>query len=511
MKIKKLGKKNIILLSVILILLLLAGGTLAFFGWSSKDENKDRIVDVTVSSGTGNCSKLHDNTKLLIPVSSKERGRVITISTKQTMAKNAVITWTLTVNKLNTEENNANGLKDESFKYELINKTTGVSYGSGNFANITDEYNTITFNTSKETLDYNVDYEFVLYLWIDGIRFKNNYLDITNQNFDIDIVCNIIGTENKIESPNYLFKHISNLYNQNDTVTNGNAAAGYKTYNIDTNNKLIEDIDSNIRYYGLSPDNYIYFNCDIYPETNCERWRIVGLFEDKVKIMKTSPIGIFSIDYDPNSQKITNEYNNNWEDTALKKLLNSEYLNNENALYYNKTDSGSEEVEVKFKSEKTGIKDSTRDLIAETTYYLGGIGNVDLFAHEVYNAEKGYSVSNLANSTSWSGKIGLPSSSDYAYAVDLKECQTYITEYNSDSCNNNWIKNMFSNNSNMKNFFITPSTGYGAVISVKPTGDAGTINLVEKNNVYPVLYIKPDVVIESSGNGTYDQPYKIST
>ena len=51
----------------------------------------------------------------------------------------AVITWNLTVNKLNKEGDTTSGLKDESFKYELKNKTTGVSYGSGNFADITDE------------------------------------------------------------------------------------------------------------------------------------------------------------------------------------------------------------------------------------------------------------------------------------------------------------------------------------------------------------------------------------
>jgi len=520
MKIKKIGTKNIILLSIILILLLLAGGTLAFFGWSSTDEDMDRMVDVTVSSGSGECSKLEDNAKLLIPVSSKEKGRVITINTKQTMAKNAVITWDLTVNKLNKEGDTTSGLKDESFKYELKNKTTGVSYGSGNFSGITDENNTITFSTTKETLDYNVDYEFVLYLWIDGIRFEKNSLNMASQDYDFNIVCNVTGVANEIDAPKYLSAHISNLYNQNDTaVSNG------ITYNRDTSNQLIEDLDGNIRYYGnditydsdgttklQELNNYIRFNCDIYPDTNCELWRIIGVFGDQVKLIRTSSLGQLSWHYDNSSSIGEYKYNNNWVDSSIKKLLNNAYINNNDTDYYNysNTGPGGIKVDLDFSSTKTGIKPTTKDLIAETKYNLGGISGTSLNVNDIYNSERGYEVSKPTNVYLWLGKIGLPYLSDYGYAVDLNECKTTLNNYNNSDCNSNWLKNMFANNSTVTNFFITPSTkSANAVAAVTKNGNVGQAAISSLYNIYPVLYLNYDVVLHTVGDGSISSPYKL--
>ena len=46
-------KKNIILLVVTIVLFVLLGTTMAYFGWTSSEENKDQIVDVTISGGSG--------------------------------------------------------------------------------------------------------------------------------------------------------------------------------------------------------------------------------------------------------------------------------------------------------------------------------------------------------------------------------------------------------------------------------------------------------------------------
>ncbi|MDY2803828.1 MAG: leucine-rich repeat protein, partial [Bacilli bacterium] len=57
---------------------------------------------------------------------------------------------------------------------------------------------TITLSTDKETLDYNKEYTFILYLWIDG-TIGNNPLDMTNQPYNFDLNCNITGTDKKID------------------------------------------------------------------------------------------------------------------------------------------------------------------------------------------------------------------------------------------------------------------------------------------------------------------------
>lgn len=191
-------KRNIILLVITIVLFLLVGSTMAYFGWSSTSENKDQTIDVTISGGTGSCTKASDNQKLLYPTSSKTNGRIITIKAKQQMAQNAIITWNLKVNSINESTLTTTGLKHKSFKYELVNTTTGVSYGSGNFESIS-AGTTKTMSTTTETLDFNTEYTFTLYLWIDG-TIGNNPLDMSNQPYDFDLSCSITGTDTKISS-----------------------------------------------------------------------------------------------------------------------------------------------------------------------------------------------------------------------------------------------------------------------------------------------------------------------
>ena len=170
---KRLSKKNIILIIIVLVLVILLGGTLAYFGWSTTEEGISSTIDVTTTGGNNNyCSKISDNEKLLIPTSTREKGRIITMTAKQESSTNAFISWTLTINKINTSTTTTSGLKHESFKYELVNSTTGVSYGSGNFSEVTDG-STIIFSTEEETIDYGREYTFTLYLWIDGTMGEN--------------------------------------------------------------------------------------------------------------------------------------------------------------------------------------------------------------------------------------------------------------------------------------------------------------------------------------------------
>ena len=79
---------------------------------------------------------------------------------------------------------------------------------------------------------------------------------------------------------------ITNLYSNatKTSVTNNSI-----TYQYDTTHSLMKDIDGNIRYYGASPNNYIYFNCSDYSNqsaSTCETWRIIGVFEWQSKTNK---------------------------------------------------------------------------------------------------------------------------------------------------------------------------------------------------------------------------------
>lgn len=189
---KKISKKTLfIILGVLFLGVLTVIGTYAYFAWSSTSEDKDATVSVTSVSDLGRCNKVTDNRKLLWPVSSRDNGRIVNVNAKQTLSEYAYITWTLTIDSINTPETETDGLKHRSFKYELVNTTTGISYGSGNFEgkNVGD---TITFSNNTENLAYDTTYTFTLYLWIDG-TIGRNPMDMTDQTYQFSLVCEITG------------------------------------------------------------------------------------------------------------------------------------------------------------------------------------------------------------------------------------------------------------------------------------------------------------------------------
>ncbi len=522
-----MGKKNIILLIIAIVLFVLVGTTMAYFGWSSTAVNKDQLVDVTVSGGTGSCDKLSDNSKLLYPTSAREKGRILKVTTKQQMAANAFVTWNLVVNSINDTSLTTSGLKHKSFKYELVNDTTGVSYGTGNFANVSNG-STITLNTDKETLDFNKEYTFILYLWIDG-TIGNNPLDMANQPYNFDLVCNITGTDTKITppAPTNMAKYIRYLYNnaEKKTVTNNSI-----TYNTAPSVSLMNDrlgststgIDGgNIRYYGANPNNYIYFNCSDYSNqtsSTCETWRIIGVFNGKLKIIRNTSIGNYSWD---NKNKSTGAESvngkNDWTTARLMKLLNpSDYYttdSNDNglgqSLYYNsasgKCYSGQNNATTNCDFTSTGIKnDTTRDLISEETWNIGGWNSSSTYSNQFYGYERGTTVYS-GRPTTWTGKIGLMYPSDYGYAADLSQCTKQLVSYNDSTCkSNDWLFN------SAYQWILTPRSGnaFGAWY-VYSTGTL-TYSLASNTfGVRPVLYLASDLAMEP-GDGTSSNPYKLS-
>lgn len=189
---KKFNKKTLfIILGVLLLGVLTVLGTYAYYAWSSNEENKDATIAVSSVNGLGQCNKTADNEKLLWPVSNRNNGRIVNVNAKQTLSEYAYITWTLTIDSINTQETETTGLKHQSFKYELVNTTTGVSYGSGNFEG-KEVGDTITFSNNTENLAYDTTYTFTLYLWIDGTMGRNPN-DITNQTYQFSLVCDITG------------------------------------------------------------------------------------------------------------------------------------------------------------------------------------------------------------------------------------------------------------------------------------------------------------------------------
>ena len=612
-------KKNIILLIIAIVMFILVGSTMAYFGWSSSAENKDQLVDVTVAGGTGSCDKLSDNNKLLYPTSTREKGRILKVTTKQQMATNAFVTWNLVVNSINETTLTTSGLKHKSFKYELVNDTTGVSYGTGSFENVTNG-TSITLSTDKETLDYNKEYTFILYLWIDG-TIGNNPLDMTNQPYNFDLNCNITGTDTKVTppAPTNMVQYIRYLYNnaEKKTVTNNGI-----DYNTAPSVRLMSDrlggttdINSgNIRYYGNSQseivpawqsvrtstlanesigssftsedncsstltaftncsanysdlgfssvseceaglptllksaanvstvpeliteyctndtyplNNYIYFNCSDYSNqssSTCEIWRIIGVFEGKVKLIRGSQIGTYSWDNKNTSTGAEDDYGkNDWTTARLMKLLNpSKYYtvdSNDNnlgqSLYYNsasgKCYGGGDNATVDCDFTSTGIKnDTTRNMIAETTYYLGSWDTHAVYPNEIYEYERGTTVY-TGRPITWRGKIALVYPSDYGYSSDFSICTSVIGLISNNLCmGTNWMYPIMFADGTHDSWLLTPgSSNSNFAWGVYSGGDVNFGYSWNAYGVEPVLYLNSSVEI-SSGNGSINDPYQLS-
>lgn len=325
--------------------------------------------------------------------------------------------------------------------------------------------------------------------------------------------------------------YIKKLYStaKKSTVTNNSI-----TYNTSPSQLLMNDrkgssstgIDAgNIRYYGASPDNYVYFNCSDYSNptaSTCELWRIIGVFDGKVKIMRSENIGAYSWD---TTASITNDGAglNDWTTSKLMMLLNGGYtymINNFNrpaSLYWNRT-SGScynagnlGATSCSFTS--TGLKnDTTKNMISETAYNLGaGITSEGIYANQLYTNERGTTVY-TGRPTTWTGKVVVPYASDYSYAVDFNKCSSTLYNYNNSACtSNNWMYNIMTKSGTKGAWTLTPQSNMNAdsVFGIYANGGVahgqGTRGCI---NILPTLYLNPDTII-TKGEGTKDSPYKI--
>ncbi len=312
---------------------------------------------------------------------------------------------------------------------------------------------------------------------------------------------------------------ITNLYNNSTKTAVPNNSI---TYQYDTTNNLMKDTAGNIRYYGASPNNYVYFNCDSYPSTNCELWRIIGVFDGKIKLIRNKTIDLYSWDNKNKSTGAETAYGkNDWTTARLMKLLNpSTYYTidaNDNgkgqSLYWNATSgacySGQNNATISCNFTSKGIKnDTTRNMIAETTWNLGGWDTSEIFSNEMYEKERGTTtVSNssdgITRATTWTGKIALPYPSDYGYATDLSKCSQTLFNYNSGTdsyaCrSNDWMYSIITNSGINDGWLLTPYSGYAYMaFGVHSSGYVNGYGVYTAFMVAPVLYLGSDQDIVS--------------
>ncbi len=266
---------------------------------------------------------------------------------------------------------------------------------------------------------------------------------------------------------------ITLTYEQSDEIViptpepiTGNAVEVLTSKNTPDNEEgLFTDDFGNIRYRGSNDEvnNYVQFNNEL--------WRIIGVFDGKLKLIRNSSYM---------SAPWSNNGSNNWNNSSLKSSL---------ANYYNYMNSVS------------------KGQVAESIFYLGGVMGTtiyDITSQTVYNAERGTSVYS-SNPTSTTQYVGLMYPSDYGYAASPLCTKTKLYEYGTDSnCGGtgNWLY------TGQNEWLQTPVAHIGQ--SALYVGSVGIRNssytLSSNYNIRPVVFLKSSVNIVN-GFGTQSSPY----
>lgn len=273
---------------------------------------------------------------------------------------------------------------------------------------------------------------------------------VTNMTVNRNLLNNMKKTiKNELNDSNFS-RYLINHYEEDNIKLIKLNSTNY-TYGID---------DNSYRFTGANPNNYVKF------KDSDELYRIIGIFNEKVKLVKATSWKTLSFNTTLDNNYIASNIFNNLNITIDSYLIslgnNIKYIDNEN-------------------------------------WYVGGID-------EKYLSQTGKNIATMEvgdsknNGVVINAKIGIIYLSDYIYAGDSSD----KTNYGKNITNtNNWL---FLNNS----WFITRNTiasdikvyslnSAGAIISSSPT---------EVKNVRPAFYLKNNVRLVS-GTGKSTDPYVI--
>ena len=296
--------------------------------------------------------------------------------------------------------------------------------------------------------------------------------------------------------------------------------------------------DQNIRYYGSNPNNYVSFNNEL--------WRIIGVFENNVKLVRSEKLG--NLSWDSSESSINYGWGiNQWGESTYED--GTSYPGSDLMQYLNKMYYGGTSVTCYGGSKNstttcpTGTIDETsKSLIDYHTWNTGAIDYTDttivneeteaLYTVPFYKAERGNVTGKICNGvddcndtverkTTWTGYVGLPYVTDWAYASSESDCETnmyagYNATASSDdeafvnmTCKkNNWMHHGTTDIEDAT-WYLSPYAvpdDAGDVWVVYVDGDADFSSAAHPLSAFPTIYLKSNILIES-GTGTSSNPY----
>ncbi len=246
-------------------------------------------------------------------------------------------------------------------------------------------------------------------------------------------------------------------------------------FGIDDQGELTtSDSPREYRYIGSNPDNYVQFNNEL--------WRIIGIFDGQLKIIRNESLGDMA--WDSNNV-------NDWSTASLQTYLNNDY--------YGTIDS----------------EDQTK-IDSAYVWKLGGSNSLeDVTAQMFYERERGTDVYS-GKPTEWTGSIALMYPSDYGFSTSggsttnrssclAKGLYNWNSSSVSDCINNNWLYD-----NSIIQWTLAPHASNSNNVFRVVTGGYVFNNLVFNSNaVRPAVYLLSNVEIVS-GIGTPDEPFALS-
>ena len=331
--------------------------------------------------------------------------------------------------------------------------------------------------------------------------------------YDIEYSAEYKGVEKKVKRKvivgENLVTYITNLYE--DSITRAS-----------NNLKKDNTEDKNIRYYGANPNNYVRFNNEL--------WRIIGIFGNNVKLIRNDRLGWLS--WDTSESTVNSGYGiNQWgesKDTSgniyegadLQVYLNKMYYGGIEVTCYNDLNNTKTTCPKDSNGNFLELDDVAKNLIDNHTWNIGAMRYISRTnTLTFYQAERGtvngkictsggYCNDTVTRTTTWTGYIALPYVTDYAYASSENDCNTKIDQSSTYKCkNNNWMH--YGSTYSDSTWYLSPvaiSDNASIVWNVVGVGNFDDDNAARQLYVFPTIYLKSNILIES-GNGSTSDPY----
>ena len=498
-----LTKKHIIII-IIAILLITIAGTFAWLSWRSNDTAL--VLTVGDINSAQVILKPYQINATITPVLTYENEEYteVTATNNSTTAK--VIKLFYKINNIDAE------LVSTNFKYTITKSTdngsTYTEYLSGDFSTASTDSE---FYIMEESISASNAYKYKVYIWL--YSSDENQTNVQGKTFNGELRASI---ENSPTAADMLIEK-ANPSTLSYTDATDSQKGEMWTFAHDATEQV--EATTDYRYIGSSPNNYITFNDEV--------WRIIGVFDGRIKIIRNDTLGNMSWDYKQSGvgSSTTNYGSNDWTDSQLMYMLNptSYTLKTGYSLTDSKIYDGSSNIIYQLGCKPASIASGatsyscTRNTwslnstslsqISEATYYLGGSSSPPgQSATSYYAFERGTTVYS-GRPTSWTGLVGLMYPSDYAYTfangVDDK-CYTDTSNCNSGTPSSSWLYK-----SGTYQWTISPASSHAPnVFYVESTGYVYNDGYAYASiRVRPVAYLKSGIKLQ--GTGTSDDPYEI--